>query len=118
MSHATPASNGTFFSNRTYDLLKYTAQIILPAFGTLYFALAAIWGLPAADQVVGTVVALDAFLGVILGLSSRQYDSSAHGTMVVSRSEEGEIEGYSMELEEDPKVLADKKEVRFKVQEQ
>ena len=60
-------------SNRTYDVLKYIAQIVLPAIGTLYFALASIWGFPYAEQVVGTITALDTFLGVILKVSSDSY---------------------------------------------
>ena len=60
-------------SNKTYDVLKYIAQIVLPALGTLYFALAAIWGLPYAEQVVGTITAVDTFLGVILKVSSDSY---------------------------------------------
>lgn len=57
-------------SNRTYDVLKWIAQILLPALGTLYFALAQLWALPYAEQIVGTVTAVDAFLGALLGLSS------------------------------------------------
>lgn len=60
-------------SNNTYDILKWIAQYILPALGTLYFALASIWGLPYGEQVVGTITAIDAFLGVALGISSNQY---------------------------------------------
>ena len=60
-------------SNKTYDVLKYIAQIVLPALGTLYFALATIWGLPYAEQVVGTITAVDTFLGVILKVSSDSY---------------------------------------------
>ena len=60
-------------TNETYDILKYIAQIILPALGTLYFALSGIWGLPYGEQIVGTLAALDAFLGAILKLSSDQY---------------------------------------------
>lgn len=60
-------------SNRTYDVLKWIAQLLLPALGTLYFALASIWGFPYGDQIVGTITAVDAFLGVILGISSAQY---------------------------------------------
>lgn len=60
-------------SNNTYDVLKYIAQVILPALGTLYFALAGIWNLPYAEQVVGTITAIDTFLGVILKISSNQY---------------------------------------------
>lgn len=61
-------------SNKTYDILKWIAQYLLPAAGTLYFALSSIWGLPYGEQIVGTVTAVDTFLGVILGLSSAQYN--------------------------------------------
>lgn len=61
-------------TNKVYDVLKYIAQVVLPAIGTLYFALAAIWGLPYGEQIVGTITAIDAFLGVILGISSAQYN--------------------------------------------
>lgn len=60
--------------NKTYDVLKFTAQIILPAAGTLYFALASIWGLPYGEQIVGTITAVDAFLGTLLGISTAQYN--------------------------------------------
>ena len=60
-------------SNKAYDALKWVAQYFLPALGTLYFTLSSIWGLPYEEQVVGTVAALDTFLGVLLGLSSSQY---------------------------------------------
>ena len=63
------------FSNKTYDVLKWIAQILLPAVGTLYFALAQIWDFPLAEQVVGTITAVDAFLGVLLGISSAHYHS-------------------------------------------
>jgi TRAP-type uncharacterized transport system fused permease subunit len=59
--------------NKTYDVLKWIAQILLPALGTLYFALAQIWGLPYGEEVVGTITAIDAFLGAILGISSAAY---------------------------------------------
>lgn len=62
-------------SNRTYDILKYIAQVALPAAGTLYFALSRIWGLPLGEQIVGTVTAVDTFLGVLLKISSDRYFS-------------------------------------------
>lgn len=60
-------------NNKVYDILKFIAQIVLPAAGTLYFALAGIWGFPYGEQVVGTITAVDTFLGAILGLSSLSY---------------------------------------------
>lgn len=65
-------------SNKTYDILKYIAQVVLPALGTLYFALAGIWGFPYGEQIVGTITAVDTFLGVILKLSSNSYYKGAH----------------------------------------
>lgn len=64
-------------SNNTYDKLKWIAQILLPALGTLYFALSKVWGLPYATEIVGTITAIDAFLGAVLGISTSQYNKSA-----------------------------------------
>lgn len=61
-------------SNNTYDILKWIAQIVLPALGTLYFALSSIWGLPFGEEIVGTITAVDAFLGALLGVSSYNYN--------------------------------------------
>lgn len=60
-------------SNQKYDTLKWIAQYLLPAAGTLYFALSGIWGLPYGEQIVGTITAVDTFLGVFLGVSTSQY---------------------------------------------
>jgi hypothetical protein len=59
--------------NTVYDALRWTCQILLPASGALYFALAQAWDLPYAEQIVATVVAACAFLGVILGISSARF---------------------------------------------
>ena len=61
-------------SNKVYDVLKWIAMYLLPALGTLYFALSGIWGLPYGEQIVGTITAIDTFLGVILGISTVQYN--------------------------------------------
>ena len=66
-------------SNKVYDVLKWIAMYLLPALGTLYFALAGIWGLPYGEQIVGTITAIDTFLGVILGISTAQYNKRADG---------------------------------------
>ena len=61
-------------SNKCYDVLKYIAQIVLPALGTLYFALAKIWSFPYGAEIVGTITAVDAFLGALLKISTDQYN--------------------------------------------
>lgn len=64
-------------NNKVYDTLKWFAQYFLPALGTLYFALASIWGLPYGEQIVGTITAVDTFIGVILGISTMQYNKDS-----------------------------------------
>ena len=63
-------------SNKVYDILKWIAMYLLPALGTLYFALAGIWGFPYGEQIVGTITAIDTFLGVILGISTAKYNKN------------------------------------------
>ena len=57
-------------NDRIYDLLKWIAMVVLPAIGTLYFALAGIWDFPYGEEVVGTITAIDAFLGALLSIST------------------------------------------------
>ena len=99
-----------------YDKLKFLAQVLLPALGTLYFALAQIWGLPSAEEVVGTIVAVDTFIGVVLGISQKQYldQKVGEGTLHVEQDASGE-KGMRLELDETPEELAGKEEVRFRV---
>lgn len=61
-------------NNKLYDILKYIALIVLPALATLYFALSSIWGLPYGEQIVGTITAIDCFLGALLGISTSVYN--------------------------------------------
>ena len=60
-------------SNKTYDILVWIAQIVLPAMAALYSALSSIWGFPYGEEIVGTIAAVDIFLGAILKISNAQY---------------------------------------------
>ena len=63
-------------NNKWYDMLKWIAMYLLPGLGTLYFALSSIWGLPYGEQLVGTITAVDAFLGMLLGISTVNYNKT------------------------------------------
>lgn len=69
-------------NNKVYDVLKWIALYLLPAVGTLYFALAGIWDFPYGEEIVGTLTALDAFLGAVLGISSASYKKISKNTEV------------------------------------
>jgi hypothetical protein len=99
-----------------YDPLKFFTQVVLPAFGTLYFALAGIWGLPSADEVVGTVVAVDAFLGVVLQISSTAYKAGDNfdGTMNIHEDETGK-KTFALHLDSDPHNLEHLDKITFNV---
>lgn len=99
-------------SNETYDTLKWVAQIVLPALGTLYFGLSSIWGLPFGEQIVGTITAIDTFLGALLKLSSDGY--SGDGQLIVDTSDPLK-DVYSIALEDYPETLANKDTVVLKV---
>ena len=62
-------------SNKLYDILAIIGRLILPALGTLYFALAKIWSpyLPYPEEIVGTIAAVTAFLNTVLKIQSNAY---------------------------------------------
>ena len=59
--------------NRTYDILKFVAQIVLPALATFYLGLSQYWNVPNPEAISGTIMLIDTLLGTILGISSVQY---------------------------------------------
>lgn len=105
---------------KLYDYLKFIAQVLLPALGTLYVALAALWGLPNPEAVSGTVLAVDTALGTLLHLSSTAYknsDDKYDGAVVVSPTPNG---GKNFELQlnkgvDDLERLDEQKELLFRV---
>lgn len=103
-------------SNKTYDAIKYVALVVLPALGTLYFALSQIWHLPAGEEVVGTITAIDAFLGVIWHVTSQQYrNSDAKYDGHVEIVETPEKKTYSLNLKGDPNDIDQKDDILLKV---
>jgi hypothetical protein len=106
-------------SNKMYDVLKTITTIVLPGVGALYFALAQIWGFPAAEQVVGTIAAVNVFFGLLLRTSSKGYnsdDSKYVGSVDYSTNDSGgHVVTFNVTPGSDAETWADKKEVTFKV---
>lgn len=75
-------------SNATYDALNRIVKYLLPGLGTFYFTIAQIWGLPYAEQIVGTIAALATLLGIIIAISNKNYEPSVDGDLVVNRDSE------------------------------
>lgn len=102
-------------TGKLYDALKWLAQVVFPAIGTLYFTLAHLWGLPSADEVVKTIVAVDLFLGLLLGISQINYNKQIEsgGELVVHPDGKRvfELDHNIVDMDD----IVNKSEVRFKV---
>lgn len=106
-------------SNKMYNFMKKMVQIGIPATSSLYFGLAQIWGLPYAEQIVGSLALIATFLGVVLGLSTMAYNNSDDkydGTAVVEINQETGSKVVSLVLNSDPYLIDEKKDIFFKVQ--
>lgn len=79
-------------SNKVYDILKFIAQIVLPAIATFYVTIASIWGLPLGDEISRTVMAIDTLLGAILMISTANYKLNSVEPEVIEEETDEEIQ--------------------------
>lgn len=111
-----PPQARVLLSNKVYDWFKKSSLYVLPAIAAAYFGLAQIWGLPKAEEVVGSVAVLETLLGVVLRISHNQYEKSGakyDGRIVVHNHED---EGYSdVNFQLDPRLLTQKEALVVKV---
>jgi len=117
MGESSHAAKSPLLSDAKYNALKQSVTLILPAVGALYFALAQIWNLPKSEEVVGSIAALNTFLGVLLGVSTKSYnksDARYAGAIVVEETDEKKT--FTLELNEDPEKIEKKDEVTFRVE--
>lgn len=119
MNDSKNSTSGLMVRNNTlYDIMKYLTQIVLPAIGTLYFAISQIWGLSHGTEVVGTIMAVDAFLGVLLGISSSAYhnsDAKYDGSIDIIETDTSKRMVLNVNEEDDLYELDQKKELVLKV---
>jgi hypothetical protein len=101
-------------SNKAYDVLMVTAQIVLPGLATLYAAVSGILGLSGTDKVLGIIVAVDTFLGAVLKGLSTKYTPETAGHIAVDDSGDKTIYQIQLNGEVDD-VLSGKKNVTLSV---
>lgn len=117
MTNTEPTTGKVLLSGKAYDNTKFVALVVLPALAVLYAAVALIWGLPKPTEVVGTITAVDLFLGAILGISTNQYKNSEadkDGVLVVNTSDPNK-DTYNFELNTPISELPSKKTITLKV---
>ena len=115
--HEIPGPKNPLLSDKLYIKLEYLARVVLPAAATLYGTLAALWHAPFGVEIVGTLVAVDTFLGVFLGIAQKSYDNSEakyDGNVTAIPTENGTMLS-NLVLNEDPSGLDT---LRLKVEKQ
>ena len=100
-------------SNKTYDVIKWIVTIVLPAIITLYSALASIWDFPYAQQIIPTLAAIEVFLGVIIGVSTHNYNKTCDGILHVDTSDET-VDNYLFEVD-DLDNITDRDRITLKI---
>lgn len=117
MSESSHAKSKTpLLGDTGYNAMKPTATIILPALGALYFALAQIWGLPKAEEVTGSIAAINTFVGVILAVSSKTYNNSdARFVGEIQVHDDGDKKTAALVVDGDPEDILRMKEATFKI---
>lgn len=117
MAESEPSA--VLFTNRLYNKLKFVALVLLPALATLCLTIGGIWDLQYTGQVVGSITAVDTFLGVVLKISTKQYykkGANFDGDVIVSPEDGGNK--VTMAFNGPPEDLVDqpgKHSLEFKV---
>lgn len=75
-------------NDKTYDILKRVALIVVPALATFVNAVGIVWGVPYTNEVTATITAFGVFLGAAIGVSSKNYEPDTHGNLVVTKHNE------------------------------
>jgi hypothetical protein len=116
MPESSHALKKPLLGDSTYNKLKHSTTVVLPAAGALYFALAQIWHLPKAEEVVGSLAALNTFLGVVLGVSTRSYNrSDIKYAGIIEVEETPDAKSLNIILNEASPPLEKQPEVTFRV---
>lgn len=114
-----PKAKNPMLNDKWYAILEYNARVTLPAAAVLYLALSSLWSFPNPAEVVGTIVAIDTFLGVFLGFAQKAYDASDaayNGSLNILPNNGGKL--FSLDLAGDPNDLETLNKVTFKVNSQ
>lgn len=112
-----PPEAAVLLSNSIYDKVVAASLYILPALAAAYFGLAQIWGLPKAEEVLGTTAVLETLIGALVKVSRVTYNNSDaryDGQIVVnpSPSDDGTS---SLHVALSPEAIATKKEISVRI---
>lgn len=101
----------------SYQTLKWASLVVLPAIAAFYYQVGQLWHWPHIEEVVGTIASTEAFLGAVLGVSSRYYYKDGNnydGELNVRTNDDG-TKNFELDLSKSPEDLESKKTINFKV---
>lgn len=108
--------NMLLMSDKLYNILKHAAAIGLPALSALYYTVAQIWNIPDTKEVMGTIAAVNTFIGALVGVSYVKYNNSgAKYVGALEVSDTGTKKVFSLNLNSDPQDIEQMSEATFKV---
>lgn len=113
--------NGVIFSNKVYNALKFIALVVLPGLATLYLTLGDLWDFPEPQKVAASLGAVATFLGLLLQISTAQYNRSEakyDGVVELEQDAGGQTHLFVRQFEGRNHVLdlTQRKELLFKVE--
>jgi Putative phage holin Dp-1 len=97
------------------NYLRLAAQYWIPALGTLIFTLGSIWDWSFTENLVGSVMAFDTFLGVLLGFQTRGTAQSGYDGQLIINTTNPVKDVYTVDLGETLAALPDKQSVTLRV---
>lgn len=109
--------SGPVLSDGQFNLLRRCVELLLPAIGAFYFAMAELWGWPNPGEVVASIAALTTLLGVVLVVLRNSYeksDAKFDGELSVDTSDP-ERDVFQVDLGDDLPNLASKDAITLKV---
>lgn len=118
MSESSPTKT-PLLSDSAYLALKHTASIVLPAAAALYVGLAQFWHFPKPEEVAGSIALVNTFLGALVALSTKSYNSSDAkyiGKMLVDDTGDRTVVQFKIDEDLDARDVVKMPEVSFKLQ--
>ncbi len=99
-----------------YYRLRFISWVVIPLCSIFWYILSGILHTSTPSPVVGVVIAIDAYLGITLQISTVRYQRQYRKDAGVIRVDEHEGKLiYSLELDMPPEKIRDQEELVFKV---
>jgi hypothetical protein len=103
-------------NDKLYYRLRFISWVVIPVLSIGWYIISGLIHTSTPSPVVGVVIAIDAYLGITLQISTARYQRRYRKIAGVMRIQDGEMKTtYSLELAMDPSTIRPEDELIFKV---